>query len=90
MREVIISATISVMFDEDSPKRLKMREISDAISEAVSGCSQIENIASVRVDNLEFQHKFLRCKNTDPNEMCGQCELQLNHKGKHLAGMHIW
>lgn len=81
-----IGATIEIEFDSKAPRKLNIVELSEAISSAVSGCSQIENVASVSVPLVEVQHQRCDAKNAET----GQCELKQDHPGKHLAGYLMW
>lgn len=55
--QLTILAEVIVTFDEGqaAPKRLRVAEIGDEIEGAVSGCSQIENVAAVRVSKLTVE-----------------------------------
>lgn len=87
MNETVwIMATIAIKFDRKIPKNLRMSEIGEAISSAVSGCDQIENVASVSIDCLKL--KTIRCQ--EINKETGQCELKKDHPNKHLAGYLMW
>jgi hypothetical protein len=54
MDQIILSVLVTIEFDTKAPKRLRTKEIEDAISGAVSGCSQIEDRGSVTVESREI------------------------------------
>lgn len=83
---VWIVAVIAIKFDRKSPNVLRISEIGEAISSAVSECDQIENVASVSIDSLELTN--IRCQET--NKETGQCELKKGHPTKHLGGYLMW